>query len=200
MNLTEQDAALMRKMDAAFADAAERAGNQLACKAGCAQCCVGAFAIHALDGARLRRAMEELRVSNPEAARAVEERAGRWIEQWGGEFPGDIETGILGTSEEEEERFEEFADDAVCPALDPDTQKCAVYAGRPMTCRLFGPPVEVEGGYGCCELCFVGADEAEIARCAMQVPHEEEAGLVAQMADESQTVVACVLAGRGTRG
>ena len=42
---------------------------------------------------------------------------------------------------EDQARFEDFANDAACPALDPATGRCDVYAWRPMTCRVFGPPV-----------------------------------------------------------
>jgi hypothetical protein len=46
---------------------------------------------------------------------------------------------------------------------------------------------------GCCELCFIGAGEAEIAVCEMPVPHELEAQLVAETGDCSQTIVAFAL-------
>jgi hypothetical protein len=64
-----------------------------------------------------------------------------------------------------------------------------------MTCRVFGPPVRVGDGdaLGCCELCFVGASEAEIAACEMPVPHQLEAELIAETGDESETVVAFAL-------
>ena len=49
-----------------------------------------------------------------------------------------------------------------------------------MTCRVFGPPVRMGDGdaLGCCELCFHGANEEEIAACEMPVPTELEAGIV----------------------
>ena len=102
---------------------------------------------------------------------------------------------MLGTSEEEQERFEEFADDAACPALDPATGLCDVYEWRPMTCRVFGPPVRMAEGdaLGCCELCFVGASEEEIAACEMPVPHELEERLVEEIGDAGETVVAFAL-------
>ena len=45
---------LVQIVDASLADAARRAGDFLACRIGCTQCCHGAFAINALDAARLR--------------------------------------------------------------------------------------------------------------------------------------------------
>jgi hypothetical protein len=64
-----------------------------------------------------------------------------------------------------------------------------------MTCRVFGPPVRMAEGdsLGCCELCFVGASEEEIAACEMPVPHELEARLVEEVGDAGETVVAFAL-------
>ena len=199
MRLPEGDSELIQIMDAALADAAQRAGKWLACKPGCTQCCHGAFAIHALDVARLRAGMETLRIEKPELAGEIAQRAKAWIGEYGAEFPGDLATGVIGESEEERERFEEFANDAACPALNPQTGFCDVYAWRPMTCRVFGPPVRMEqdeeSGLGCCELCFVGADETVIAACEMQVPHEREARLLDEMGAHAETVVAFALVG-----
>lgn len=195
MQLPAGDTELVQIMDAALADAARRAGGWLACRPGCTQCCHGAFAINALDAARLKAGMEALRVSAPEKAEAVARRGRTWIEEYGPEFPGDVGTGMLGTSEEEQARFEEFANEAACPALDPATGLCDVYAWRPMTCRVFGPPVRMgnEEALGCCELCFVGTSEEEIAACEMPVPHELERRLVEESGESGETVVAFVL-------
>ena len=190
MSLPAGDMQLVQIMDAALADAAERAGEWLACRPGCTQCCHGAFAINALDVARLQTGMTALDAANPATAEAIRERARAWIAEFGPEFPGDRATGVLGESEEEQARFEEWANEAVCPALNPETGLCDVYAWRPMTCRVFGPPVEVDGGLGCCELCFAGATEAEIAACEMTVPHELEARLAEETGERGETVVA----------
>ncbi|HEY1896162.1 MAG TPA: YkgJ family cysteine cluster protein, partial [Terracidiphilus sp.] len=182
-------------MDAALADTARRAGGWLACRIGCTQCCHGAFAINALDAERLRAGMDALRTSDPALAIEVQRRAEAWLDEHGTDFPGDRKTGILGTSAEEQDRFEEFANDAACPALDPATGRCDVYAWRPMTCRVFGPPVRVGEGdaLACCELCFVGATEEEVASCEMKVPHELEAELVEEIGQSGETLVAFAL-------
>ena len=185
-----RDSQLIQIMDAALADAARRAGAWLACKPGCTQCCHGAFAINALDVVRLQAA---LHAAGPETVEAVRERARTWVAEFGPDFPGDPVTGVLGTSEEDRTRFDEFANDAPCPALNPETGLCDVYDGRPMTCRVFGPPTRVEDGLGCCELCFVGASEAEIAACEMPVPHDLEEQLLAELGDARETVVAFAL-------
>jgi Fe-S-cluster containining protein len=192
MQLPSGDSQLVQIMDAALADAAKRAGNWLACKQGCTQCCHGAFAISPLDAARLSVGMEALRNTEPTLAATIERRAQLWIAEHGTGFPGDVQTGLLGESDEDKDRFENYANEAACPALDPVAGCCNLYAWRPMTCRVFGPPVRMDQGeaLGCCELCFQGASEAEIAACEMQPPHEFEARLLGEMNAQGETVVA----------
>jgi len=199
-----RDFELVQIVDASLADAARRAGPMLACRPGCTQCCYGAFAISQLDVERLRAGMNQLRESEPARAAEVERRAQSWIDEFGRDFPGHAATGLLGESREDRERFEEFANDAACPALDPATGLCDLYAARPMTCRVFGPPVrvespvdaDVESGLGHCELCFVGATPAEVAACEMTIPHELEQTLIDELASSGlrgETVVAFAL-------
>jgi len=195
MQLPAGDSELVQIMDAALADAARRAGNWLACQPGCTQCCHGAFAISALDAVRLKTGMESLRTTDPSCAKVIEERARAWVAEHGPDFPGDLVTGLLGESDAERESFEDFANEAACPALDPATGLCGVYAWRPMTCRVFGPPVRMgqDGALGCCELCFVGAGEEEIAACEMALPYELEERLLDETGQTGETVVAFAL-------
>jgi Fe-S-cluster containining protein len=180
-------------MDAAFADSAHRSGAMLACRPGCTQCCVGAFSVNALDAARLREGMQWLATADPQRAAEIRERAINYVQAYAGDFPGDPETGVLGESEEAQQRFDDFANDAVCPALDPINGTCQLYEHRPMTCRVFGPPVTTEDGLGHCELCYIGASEEAVQACEMHVPHELEAELLTDF-DESKTIVAyCLL-------
>jgi Fe-S-cluster containining protein len=204
MRLPARDSELVQIVDAALDDAARRAGEWLACRLGCTQCCHGAFAIGALDALRLQAGMEALRDTQPDLTAEIERRAHDWITEFGPGFPGDSQTGLLGDSKQERERFEEFADEAPCPALDPATGRCDLYAWRPMTCRVFGPPVRMDAGMGegvalgHCELCFVGASKDEVARCEMPVPLELEAELLDEIEADStgaagETVVAFAL-------
>jgi len=201
VSLPARDAQLVQIMDASLADATRRAGHWLACRLGCTQCCHGVFAIDALDAERLRTGMQVLRVTDPALAAELTRRARLWLAEHGPAFPGDLRTGILGASAAEEAQFEGFANEAACPALDPATGRCDVYAWRPMTCRVFGPPVRMGDGdaLGCCELCFVGASEDQIAACEMPIPHDLEAEIVHQLEErgealpQAQTVVAFAL-------
>ncbi len=199
MALRVHDSELVQIVDAALADATRRSGDWLACRIGCTQCCHGAFAINALDTKRLHVGMEALRKDDPALASELERRARAWIDEHGDDFPGDLTAGVLGASPVDQEKFEHFASDVPCPALDPSTGRCDVYASRPMTCRVFGPPVRVGEGdeFGCCELCFVGANDEQIVACEMLVPHDLETDLLDEMGDQRETVVALALLGRG---
>ena len=187
------DETLLQIMDRNFADAARRSGAWLLCREGCTQCCHGAFALHALDAQRLRAGLNALRTDDPQRAESVLSRARLWIAQHAAGFPGDAQTGLLGASQDEQERFEDFANEAACPALDPLSGRCDLYAWRPMTCRLFGPPVAMEGGYACCELCFQGASEEQIAASVLHVPHAQEEELLEVLGQRDETVVAFAL-------
>jgi Fe-S-cluster containining protein len=199
MGLPARDSELVQIVDAALADAARRAGAWLVCRPGCTPCCHGAFAINALDAARLRAGMDVLHVTDPALAAEIERRAAAWIREHGPAFPGDLASGRLGDSDEQRERFEDFANEAACPALDPVTGRCDVYTWRPMTCRVFGPPVRMDAcdegtALGHCELCFVGADQAVVEACEMAVPHELEAEVLGEIGDGGETVVAFAVA------
>jgi Fe-S-cluster containining protein len=193
------DSQLVQILDAALADTARRSGDWLVCKPGCTQCCVGVFAIHQLDAARLQQGLEVLNGSEPERVQSIRERARKSVQRLTQGFPGDPITGLLDPSEEAEALFEDFANDEPCAALDPATGLCDLYLYRPVTCRVFGPPVRSEQGLGVCELCYHGATEEEIAACEMAVdPEGREAELVQEFEQSSgkhgRTLVAFALA------
>jgi len=170
------DDVLIQIVDAAFADAARKSGAWLLCRPGCTQCCMGEFKITQLDAARLRRGLADLSQRDPERAERVRHRA--------------RETAALEQC---------LADEAPCPALDPESGTCDLYAARPITCRVFGPPVRCESDdLGVCELCFAGATQAEIEACEMQVdPDGLELALLDELEESTgrrgETTVALVL-------
>jgi Fe-S-cluster containining protein len=173
MELRTCDGELVRILDNWLERANERSGEHIACRRGCAQCCVGVFAINRLDAVRLQQGLSELADRDLECAQRILQRAADSLERTVDFFPGDVETGILDESAEAEDVFEDFSNDEPCPALDPETLTCDLYAHRPLTCRIFGPPVRTEGGLGVCELCFTQASQEEIA--AAEVPLDGEA-------------------------
>jgi len=119
---------------------------------------MGEFPITQLDALRLRRGLAGLEQREPERAARVRRRA-----------------------REVAASHPLFAAEQPCPALDPETGTCDLYAARPITCRVFGPPVSCGSeAVGVCELCFQGASDAEIAACEMEVDSE---GLEAVLLD-----------------
>jgi Fe-S-cluster containining protein len=139
--------------------------------------------------------MQKLRSENPALASELKRRAFTWIGEYGPAFPGDVGTGLIGDTESDRDRFEEYANEAACPALDPATGRCDVYEWRPMTCRVFGPPVRMGAGdaLGHCELCFNGATTDQVAACEMAMPHDLEQQLIDQVPTKGETLVAFAL-------
>jgi Fe-S-cluster containining protein len=179
--LPTRDTQLVQIVDSALADVARRSGEWLVCRVGCTQCCVGVFAISRLDAVRLQHGLAKLQRKDPARARAVRKRARQSVVRLAREFPGDPNTGILGDDEASLERFEEFGNNEVCPVLSPETGECELYASRPMTCRVFGPPIRSEDGLGVCELCYHGATPEEIAACELVTGTDDlEEKLIAQ--------------------
>jgi Fe-S-cluster containining protein len=182
-SLPKADRKLVQIVDAALSDAARKSGDWLVCRKGCTQCCYGPFPISQLDAWRLQKGLKDLKSSDPKRAAQVRQRAQQAVRRLSATFPGDLKTGILSEDDEAEAAFANFANDEACPALDPKTGACDLYAARPMTCRTFGPPVRSgpEEGLAVCELCYHGATDQQIAECEM-VPDPEnlEEKLVAQ--------------------
>jgi len=194
-----RDQQLIQIVDAALAETARLSGAWLVCRPGCMQCCVGVFPIHQLDALRLRQGLADLEKSAPERAAGVRSRARNAVARLSRDFPGDPLSGLLDEGEEAERRFSDFANDEPCPALDPETGNCELYDSRPMTCRVFGPPVRSEYGLGVCELCYQGASDKEIAACEMNPdPEDIESELLVKLEKSTgargDTIIAFCLA------
>src|SRR5580700_8224568 len=198
-----KDQALIQIVDAALAEAARRSGEWLVCRPGCTQCCIGVFPINQLDALRLRRGLADLQRLSPERGERMRERAREAVARLTTNFPGDAVSGLLDEGDSAVERFSEFANDEPCPALDPETGNCELYESRPMTCRVFGPPVRTEDGLGVCELCYHGASNEEIAVCEVTPdPDDLESVLLKKVEDETgvrgDTIIAfCLARGEG---
>lgn len=143
--------------------------------------------------------MAVLEKKAPKRAAQVRRRARESVARLAAEFPGDPISWVLDEGEEAEQRFARFGNDEPCPALDPATGNCELYDLRPMTCRVFGPPVQSEDGLCVCELCFQGASAEEIAACEMNPdPDDLESRLLEKLEKNSgtrgDTIIAYVLA------
>ena len=195
-----RDGELLQIVDRALLDATERAkvasgASWLTCRPGCTPCCHGVFRISALDAERLRMGWRLLRDEDALRAEAIRGRALATVGALQGAFPGDSRSGVLAP--EDEGGWESFADlpeaDAACPVLDPATGRCELYAHRPLTCRIFGPPVRNESGVGVCELCYVGASEAEVLAGEMKLEHQPLEEELDREMPAGETVIAWAL-------
>lgn len=166
------DAALVQIVDATMAQAIRKSGSWLACRPGCTPCCHGPFTITELDARRLRSGLADLAWSDPSRAAQVQARV----------------VHALGQTEPDH--------DDPCPVLNPIHGTCDLYPARPLICRTFGPPVRfADGSVAVCELCFVGASDAEIAACEVTVdPNGVEGELLARLGNPPETSVAAALA------
>ncbi len=193
------DSELLPILDRWLTRANTAGGAHIACRPGCAQCCVGVFAINRLDAFRLQQGLSELADRDMDCAQRILQRAAESLERTVDFFPGNVETGILDDSLEAEEIFDEFANDEPCPVLDPHTKQCDLYAHRPMTCRIYGPPVRTEGGLGVCELCFTEATPEEIIKAEVPLDGEAQESALNRQAEQAagagQTIVAFALLG-----
>jgi Fe-S-cluster containining protein len=204
-----QDHAFVALIDGAFADAAVRSGPHLLCRPGCTQCCIGVFAIGPADAVRLRQGLSALKQTEPDRAARVQARAAASWSRLKQGFPGDTSTGILDLDNNDLDKngnpvdstqasFEDFANDEPCPVLDPVNGTCDLYASRPETCRVFGPPVATGEGFGVCELCFQNATAEEVSNAAIILPAAELSESLDQAAVKAgqsagSTIIAFVL-------
>ena len=198
-SLPAADRELVQIVDAALADVTRRSGAWLVCRPGCTSCCAGPFPINQLDAARLRQGLDHLARRDPDRAARLRQRVRKSIDRISKDFPGELQTGILHTGCDAERRFADFANDEPCPVLDPESGTCDLYESRPMTCRVFGPPIRSAGGLGLCELCFHGATPEQIAACELKPQSDDlENSLVEEVENSSgvigDTIVAFSLA------
>jgi len=181
------DRDLIQIVDASLAEAARLAGAWLACRPGCAECCIGPFAITPLDVQRLREGLVDLEARDPDRAARVRFRAAESVARLTNEFPEDTVAQVLA--------IDEAGENELCPALDPDTRTCDLYAARPITCRRFGPPLRFNGeSLAVCELCFDGATPDEVEKCEVEIdPENLEEKLLCEFSGQPETIVAFAL-------
>lgn len=126
---------ILRELDAWQAAARTAHPGVIPCGRGCSACCHGPFDISVADAAVVAAAIAAL----PEATRRpILVRAAAQLDQMQSlapdfDHPWDVST--LG-----EEAFDALCEalaDEPCPCLD-DTGSCAIYAARPMVCRIMG--------------------------------------------------------------
>ena len=197
--LARLDGDLLKVIDTRLADGARRGARWLACRLGCTECCIGPFPINRLDVRRLQRGLKELEARDPGRAAAVVDRSRAAIAQLSEDFPGNARTGLLSGDEDAEDRYFVRSAEIPCPALDPATGGCDLYAHRPVSCRDYGLPMRFgRKDLPSCRLCFVGAPPAEIETCRLDPDPDKIEGLILDRAEKAgepkgETIVAYAL-------
>ena len=183
VQIETDDRRLLDRIDASLGESVRRSGEWVVCRAGCTQCCLGPFAITALDALRLRRGLEGL--ASKDEARA--ERLGARVADY---------TSLLASLGGTDPLAHEELENLPCPVLDPATGLCDLYDARPITCRTFGPVTRTaDGNLAACELCYEGATDVEMAQCVVEVdPDGLEEKLLHALGEDGMTIVARALA------
>ena len=200
-SLRRRDRQFIVLLDATMDVAVARSGKALACRVGCTECCMGPFPINALDAVRLREGLLWLEAKSHDRAEAVRARARQAVADMSSDFPGDLDHGIIDDGSPAAVAFYERHAAMPCPALEPATGACELYGARPVSCRTFGPPIQVgPDALPPCHLCFVGAKDWQVERCRVEVDASQTEAVLIEEAEplagvDGFTLIAFALAG-----
>ena len=134
------------KVDAAVLSVAQQFESHVACRLGCSDCCHALFDITFVEAIFLNMHFLEL----PEAKRTeilieadkADRKAQVLKRRMYRDFSADPQTDILSQVAAERIR---------CPLLNTDNS-CTLYQWRPLTCRVYGIPMEIGGKSHTCGL------------------------------------------------
>ena len=133
---------LRAQADAAFARVAGQHPQAVACKPGCTDCCHALFDLTPIESLALALAFMEL-------PRHIRREARRRGEKVAGVFD---QTLAQAFGQKGEERLQVLSQARVpCPLLAVN-DRCLLYEHRPVTCRLYGIPVAIDGKARICHL------------------------------------------------
>lgn len=125
---------LRARADASFARVAGEFPQAMACKPGCDDCCRALFDLSPVESLSLALAFADLpRVSRREVLRRAEKAAAVFDQAMAAAFSQQGEARLKALS----------AARVPCPLL--DNGRCLLYLSRPLTCRLYGVPQNIEG-------------------------------------------------------
>lgn len=158
---------LLRDCNALFAHIQKRYPECVKCKTGCSDCCHAVFDLSLVEALALNRHFERL----PEAQRTPLMQAAEKVDRPLTKLKRDYYKSVRDAGAQEkatQEEAEKAAESAVanvldqaaharipCPLLLPD-DTCALYAFRPVTCRLYGVPCQIgENSHVCGKTGFV---------------------------------------------
>jgi len=138
----EKYQALLREVDAVFATVAKACPDAVTCAEGCSDCCHALFDISLIEALYLNAAFNERLPKGPGRERILDladasDRAHYKLKRKA------VKAGEKGVSTEA--ILADLARERIrCPLLGDD-DRCLLYDCRPVTCRLYGAPMEIGG-------------------------------------------------------
>jgi len=137
----EKYKALVDQVEAVFKKVQEEYSECVVCKVGCSDCCHALFDLTLIEAMFIKSQFDKL--APKEARQKIIERANvadRKVYKLKRKASKDLQDG-----KPENEILAEMAERRIpCPLLD-DQEQCALYAARPITCRLYGIPTVIGG-------------------------------------------------------
>jgi Fe-S-cluster containining protein len=139
--------AIAAEADAAFAKVAAACPGMVTCGAGCSDCCHALFDLTFIEALYLNHQFNRAFPSGP-ARDAILERANKADREHYKLKRQAFRAGERGVPTSE--ILADLARERIrCPLLGDD-DRCVLYANRPVTCRLYGVPLEISGAAHTC--------------------------------------------------
>ena len=144
----EKYKAFVKQVDAVFQKVQDEYEACVTCKMGCSDCCHALFDLTLIEALYLKDQFDAVfKGEDREAIIARADRSDRQVHKLKRRAQKEYQEG-----KSEQEILEEMAAQRVrCPLLN-DKDQCALYANRPITCRLYGIPTEIGGQSHTCGL------------------------------------------------
>lgn len=137
---------LVAQIDALFKNVSEKFADEVKCKEGCSDCCHALFDIPLVEALYLNAKFQEVDEKERNKILIEADKADRKANVLKKKISKDAEQSesadILGRVAQERIR---------CPLLS-EVNVCLLYAFRPITCRVYGIPLEIEGKSHTCGL------------------------------------------------
>lgn len=138
--------ALVAQVDAAVQSVAQQFASEVTCHRGCSDCCHALFDVSLVEAMYLNLRFLELPESRRTEVMIEADKADRKTQivkkQAFRDFSSNPQVDILTRAAKERIR---------CPLLDSE-DACSLYAWRPLTCRIYGIPMEIGGKSHTCGL------------------------------------------------
>jgi Fe-S-cluster containining protein len=124
---------LLEQIDSAVSAVAARFPDEFRCRKGCSDCCHAAFDISLAEAVLI---MEHFNLLGRKTRRDILKRAKHAKRRWEDALNARENLSLIRIA---------------CPLLSPDDQ-CLLYDVRPVNCRTYGAPTEIEGKGHVCSL------------------------------------------------